>query len=53
MSLCATPWVITSGSRIGHLSVMGGGVCVSGLPILPVGFFYLVPETIGTNSIAS
>ena len=23
MSLCPTPWVITSGSRIGHLSVMG------------------------------
>ena len=52
MSPCPTPCVITSGSRIGHLSLMEE-VCVKGLPILPVGFFYLVPETAGTNSIAS
>ena len=39
-------------SDFGHLSLMEEG-CVKGLPILPVGFFYLVPETAGTNSIAS
>ena len=51
VSPCPTPCVITSGSQIEHLSLMEEG-CVKGLLILPVGFFYLVPETAGTNYFA-